>query len=342
MKIITFANQKGGCGKTTLAVNFAAGLAKRKIKTLLIDLDPQAHATLYLGYKDQSNNSILKIFDNLIKNIEFDPKNYIISRNPEFSFISSEIELGALESELSEKSYALELLKRLIEKTETLNFEYIIVDTPPNLGFLTLNALKCADIVIIPLECSIFSLQGSENLKKIVSLFGNYYEKLPLFFHLITLFDKRSNFNKEFLRKIEKIIDSLLSPPVRNNIHLKEASYLGKTIFEHNPFCRGAQDIEKVIEDFLKKIKEIRAVDFCCEAHSAQKIYLVGDFNNWQRREEYALVRKNGRWQKKVYLPKGKYRYKFIIDNNWSHDNSNPHKETDNFGGYNSLLNLEG
>ena len=156
------------------------------------------------------------------------------------------------------------------------------------------------------------------------------------------MFDRRSNFSKYFLRKAQAELSNwLLSTLIRNNVHLREASYQGKTIFEHHPKSRGAEDLENLVEEFLNKIEKIKDVEFRYEDSSAQKVYLVGDFNNWKKREEYAMVRKNGGWTKKICLPRGKYRYKFIIDDRWIHDNSNPHLEEDNFGGYNSLLSLE-
>ena len=341
MKIISIANQKGGCGKTTVSVNLAASLAKENNKVLLIDADPQHHATINLGCKDV-HNTLLSVFDNILRDIDFNPADFIMERASNLWMIPSEIELSALEPELSGKYNALELLTKLVEKIASLDFDYVVIDCPPSLGFLTLNALKCTDVVLVPIECSIFSLMGAQNLDKILGLLGDCNEALPSVFYFVNMYDKRSNFAKTFLNTTkEKFRKQLFSTYIRNNVHLREASLMGKTIFEHNIKSRGAWDIQDFTAELLHKLKSLKAVEFKLTAPTAQEVYIVGDFNNWQKRKEYTMIRKDDTWQKRLNLAKGEYHYKFVIDNLWVHDNANPCKSSDSFGGYNSLLSLD-
>lgn len=341
MKIISIANQKGGCGKTTVGVNLA-DIISRENKTLLIDLDPQYHSTLYLGYKPAESCSVLKGFDSILKEVPIKSEEVLIKRKENFYFIPSEIELSALEQELARSNYALDIVYRLIKSFSSLGFEYVLIDCPPNLGFLTLNAIKSSDIVIIPLETSIFSLVGSDNLVKIISLLEAYLEQIPYIFYLINIFDKRSNFSGIFLETARKRYGKrLLSTIIRSNVSLKEASLLGKTIFEHKPRSRGAEDFKNLWEELQEKIQTINFIEFRITKPSAQNVYLVGDFNEWQTQERFKLVRKNGNWSKRIPLEKGTHRYKFVIDGYWMNDPQNPHIEKDAFGGYNSLLHVE-
>ncbi len=342
MKVISITNQKGGCGKTITAVNLAGALAKQGKKTLLLDLDPQSHATFSLGYKNYpAGKDILAVFDNILQDAPITPQNYILERKENLFFIPSTIELSAIEQELSGSKYALEIIQKFTSSLPAADWDFVIIDCPPNLGFLTINAIRACDIIITPVDISAFSLLGIDNLKKISSVMLNHNEKDPRQFYLITIFDKRSNFSKNFIKTINKHIPrGLLKTIIRNNIHLREAALLGKTIFEHNPKSNGAKDYSRLAEEITQKTKNINAVEFSLKAPSAQSVFLVGDFTNWRKDERFALVNKNGIWKKKVNLKKGRYRYKFIIDEQWVWDKNNPLNEDDTFGSRNSIVEI--
>ena len=338
--IVTVANQKGGCGKTTTAVNLAAGLARNGYKTLLLDLDPQHHTSVHLGLL-QPQYSILNFFGSILKNSDFAPESMVTKRNDTFYIIASEMTLTALEQELSSSNYQFDLINRLADRMNNMNFDFIIIDCPPNLGFLTLSALHPANAVIVPLELSLFSVKGADNLAAIIDLFSDKNRSVASVFYLVNMFDRRSRFSKSFFDKIQKQFNrSLLSTIIRNNVHLKEAANSGKTIFEHAPKSRGAEDFANLASEFVEKTGEFKPIEFHVSAPEAQRVYIVGDFTEWKPKPEFVMVKTNGKWTKRVNLKKGKYRYKFLMDNQWTHDKDNPQLESDSFGGCNSMLTI--
>ena len=158
MKVISVVNQKGGCGKTTLAVNTAATLSRMGNKTLLIDLDPQAHATYALGYakKGSKQKTSYDIFRSYIEKTEVDYSDLIVSDRSKFSFIPSSMLLSAVEINLSGVNGAATILSKMVNDEHFKDYDYIVIDSPPNFGFLTLNAMYAADTVLVPMESELF------------------------------------------------------------------------------------------------------------------------------------------------------------------------------------------
>lgn len=342
MKVIALANQKGGCGKTTTAVNLSYALSLRNKKTLLIDCDPQHHATTALGY-NRSKTTLLNVFDNILKDNEFELKDYLQHRNVFLSVLPSEFELSALEPELSGNQKALTLLEETLSGIKPGEYDFVILDCPPNLGFLTLNALKISDIVIAPFDAGIFSLMGSDNLKKILNMLSELTDNMPCIYHLLTLFDKRSNFSKRFLNEAkDKFKEKLFSTVIRSNAHLRESAACGKAVFEHSPKSNGSIDYELFADELLKVMDREQIVEFKMFGHEdAHAVYVAGDFNNWKPSEEHRLVKGADDWKLSMSLEKGQtYKYKFIIDDLWVGDNRNPHYELDELGFRNSLIHV--
>jgi chromosome partitioning protein len=341
MKIIAVANQKGGCGKTTTAVNLAYGLSLQKKKTLLLDCDPQHHASTALGYHDVPFTT-LTAFDAIVRGEQPDLKNSLQHRNVFFSVLPSEFELGALEAELSNNQIALSLVEKLIAGIGRDQYDYLVIDCPPNLGFMTLNALKISDILIVPFDAGIFSLMGVDNVRQILSMLAEVTNHMPSIFHLLTIYDKRSNYARQFLSDARKRFgNQLFSTVIRANAHLKEAAADGKSVFEHTPKANGAQDYMNLTQELLRTLESTELIDFSVDGCiDARSVYVTGDFNGWQRRQDYALIRHGRGWKASFPLEKGTYRYKFVIDESWQHDHNNPTQEADLHGGYNSVLTL--
>jgi len=342
MKIIALANQKGGCGKTTTAVNLSYALSLLEKKVLLIDADPQHHTTTALGYTN-AKHTLLDLFDRITKNEAFAPKDFMQHRNVFLSVIPSEFELGAIEAELSGNTIALELLERIFIKLAPGEYDYVIIDCPPNLGFLTLNALKNAQMVITPFDAGIFALMGTDNLKKILNMLSDVTQKMPEVRALLTMFDARSNFSRSFLETAKgKFGEKLFASIIRNNAHLRESASCARTIFEHAPKSNGAHDYAQFAAELVNFFERTCDIEFTLNGYAeAREVFVAGDFSDWQLNETMKMTRTDTGWRLSMPLEKGKsYKYKFVIDDFWVADNQNPDFELDSIGFKNSLVNV--
>jgi len=248
MHIIALINQKGGVGKTTSTVNIGAGLAKLNKKVLLIDLDPQAHLTYSLGIPA---HELDKSIYELIKG-EVTWKEILIERN-ELKIIPSSLSLSGAEVELSGIAGKEFLLKKALKKPK--GFDYILIDSPPSLGLLTLNALTTAQEVYIPLQVEFLALQGLSKLLETIDIVKKRLNKnLEITGIIATRFDGRKNLNKEVVEKIKDYFgNKLFKILIRDNISVAEAPSFGKTIFEYKPNSHGANDYLNLSREILKR-----------------------------------------------------------------------------------------
>lgn len=239
MRIIAIANQKGGCGKTTTAINLASALGRNGRRVLLIDLDPQAHASLGLNVESQDSiyNVISKLtprklrLDNIIQRIE-----------NSFDIVPSNILVGTLEQELADE-IGREL--KLVEVIGTVkdNYDYILIDCPPSLGILTVNALRACDELIIPVETSRFSIQGVVHLLDIVNLVRDRLNHAIQCRVLITMFDSRLRHSFAMLETFrQKFSELLFDTIVHVNVKLKESAVMGQTVAVYDRYSRGTKD----------------------------------------------------------------------------------------------------
>ena len=248
MKIIAIANQKGGCGKTTTAINLASTLGFNGKKTLLVDLDPQAHATLGLNVDDGYSlyNVISKLTPKKLK-----IKDIIKRADKHFDIVPSNVLVGTLEQELADE------IGRELKLTEILaelknSYEYILIDCPPSLGFLTVNALRACDEVIIPVETSRFSMQGVDHLMDIANLIRDRLNHEISARVLVTMFDSRLRHSFSMFAKMkEKFGTMLFETIIHVNVKLKESAVMGEAVLKYDKYCRGTKDYLGLASEIL-------------------------------------------------------------------------------------------
>lgn len=248
MKVISIANQKGGCGKTTTAINLSSALSVNAQKVLLIDLDPQAHATL--GLNVDGSDSLYYVISRLTPR-RLRIENIIKSVEENFDIVPSNILVGTLEQELADEIGRELKLTEIIEPLKAY-YDYILIDCPPSLGFLTVNALRSSDEVIIPLETSRFSVQGVEHLLDIVKLIKDRLNHPVVCRLLITMFDSRLRHSFSMLAKIkERFAQLLLDTIIHVNVKLKESAVMGKTVVSYDKYSRGAKDYFSLAKEVI-------------------------------------------------------------------------------------------
>ncbi|UCF00071.1 MAG: ParA family protein [Planctomycetota bacterium] len=256
MRTIAVLNQKGGVGKTTTVVNTAAALAAAGLKVAVIDLDPQAHLTIHLGVEPETIGA--GSYKLLTKEAKFEEELLLV--RPNLWLLPANINLVGAESELVSVVGRETILREAI-KTAKDNFDYLIIDCPPSLGLLTLNALATAKEVMIPLQPHFLALQGFGKLLQTIELVNKRINpNLKVKGILLCMFDSRASLPNEVKADIEQFLDKargtncawaqaqVLPCYIRRNIKLAEAPSYGKTIFEYEQNCHGAEDYKKVAE----------------------------------------------------------------------------------------------
>ena len=251
--IISLVNQKGGVGKTTSAVNIAVSLAVSEIKTLLVDLDPQANATT--GIASLYENSPATTYDLLIKDVPI-KKGITKTQFNHLDLIASTNDLVGAEIELVSVLAREYQLKKTLEPI-VKDYDYIIIDCPPSLGLLTINALTASDCIIIPIQCENYALEGLGQLLNTVRLIQkNLNKKLMIAGVLLTMYDARLNLSKEVASEVATYFEEkLFNNVVHRNVRLGEAPSFGKPALLYDANSTGARNYMKLIEEILDRVK---------------------------------------------------------------------------------------
>jgi chromosome partitioning protein len=377
MKTIAIANQKGGCGKTTTAINVSAALAATGRRILLLDMDPQAHASFGLRSSNLPTDKSIyyALTDNAEKRRSLDSCIANVSRN--FDIVPSNIQLSTLEQEFKGKEGAVSELYRVLSSCPS-RYEYITIDCPPSLGFLTFNALRAADQVIVPVDMSAFTLMGVGKLLGMLELIRTKIGHVPRLNALATLFDKRTTYSQSVLKEVKAFFgDQMFQTVIRLSVALKRAVSEGVSIIDFDKTSNGAKDYTALCyetlrldgvrdpkkpfvssgpvqvpekregvpspqEEIEKRFElDIKEVTFVMESSAAKDIYVAGDFNDWKIDDESRLaLGENGCWEKRVTLPHGRYRYKFVVDGEWMVDSKNQTREINAFGSFDSVMEI--
>ena len=367
MRTIAVVNQKGGCGKTITAINLSAFLAQAGRRVLLVDLDPQAHATLGLTTGDVTPGRTMydvfrtrtggpeialpEIVRTVGENLDLAPTDILLSTIPE--------SLAGLPGRENVLTWAFAALDD--------RYDYVIVDCPPSVGLLTFNAFKACSEAIIPMDPSFFSLHGIGKLFETFELLEKATNHRIAGRVLVTLYSGRSPFVKAVLDDVHRNLPGrVFGTVVRYSVKLAEAASHGQPITRYARESAGYADYQKLANEVLA-LEELREVEapaeesttpepvapppltaaapratpdgilFTVESPNAFEVQIAGDFNDWT--PERTIMEPKGRvWRALLQLAPGRYRYRYVIDGLWMPDPLNPLFEPSQFAGEDSVV----
>jgi chromosome partitioning protein len=252
-KIIAIANEKGGTGKTTVAVNLGAALTIRGMKTLILDLDPQGNSSYILANITEEDPAMYSVLANGDV-----PLSSIIQKTSteNLDIAPSNLHLAGAEIQIASMLGRENALKRKITADITSQYDFILIDTSPSLGLLTINALNAADYVLIPVSCDFLSLVGLTLLFNTIKIcqeqLGSHISILGL---VANRYDRRENVSEEVVKALKtRFSDLLFETIVRINVRLKEAPSYRQTIFQYDPVCPGAKDHMALANELIRKV----------------------------------------------------------------------------------------
>lgn len=253
-KIISIANQKGGVGKTTTAINLAASLAALEHPTLLIDTDPQSNSSSGLGI--DAKNVEHSIYEVMVGGVSVNDST-ISTDMPYLDVIPSHINLVGAEIEMIDRQQREKILKNALAETEK-QYDFIIIDCPPSLGLLTINALTASDSVLIPVQCEYFALEGLSQLLNTIKIVRQHLNTaLEIEGVLLTMYDNRTRLSNEVAQQVKKYFeDKVFNSVIARNVRLAEAPSFGKPVLLYDSVSTGAQNYLALSKEIIKNNKK--------------------------------------------------------------------------------------
>ncbi len=362
MRSIAIVNQKGGCGKTTTAVNLASFLADFGKRVLLVDMDPQSHASIGLGV--DTENLDKSTYD-VLMNPHVSISDVAVPTSETLYVLPSNVILSAVEQQLSGQPDRENRLRRKLEAVEDL-YDYVLIDCPPSVGLLTFNAIVACREAIVVMEPSFYALHGA---LKVLDTIGLVREQLGLRKRvriLLTMFDKRTRFSQDFLREAKvRFGRELFDTVIRRTVRFREAANWGVAISHYAKTSTGARDYKSLAREVVADEDKLTAAEpvsirsaeqaglepgkdewilsqpgphfveggilFSLVAPEANDVELIGSFNDWDREHGVRLQRNpNGVWHTTVELVPGRHLYKFVVDGAWRPDPANENRTQPN------------
>jgi len=358
MRTIAIVNQKGGCGKTTTAINLSACLAAKRRGVLLIDLDPQAHATAGVGLGPRETPQTM--YEVMLGEVSLEK--VIKEVKPGFDIAPSGILLSAFEQKMAGQPGRESCLMAAIRGLAR-SYDYVVVDCPPSIGLLTFNALRACNEAMIPIEGSFFSLWGVGRLLDMVELLREETSHELRLKVLSTMYDGRTKFAAEIVEDIlEHFSERTYKTLIHNNVKLREAASHGQPITDYDPHSRGHREYMALAEEVVAEEDEVKVEEalqvglpaplkenygprpvpggilFTVQAPGASRVELAGDFNHWADNVSMNDDDEDGIWVAIASLDPGVYQYKFVIDGEWMTDPENPVSVDDSHSGKNSVV----
>jgi len=358
MRILAMVNQKGGCGKTTTAIHLASRFSAMGRRTLLIDLDPQGHSTLGLGVPlpDRERTLAAVLSSSGLEEWAVPLGDILVKIAERFFLAPSGVELTELETTLARISGGEE---RLAEHLAPLinDFDRVILDAPPSLGMLTLNALMAAHEAVVPMEPSLYSLHGLARLVELTKLLAGHSRHEIRLRVLLNAFDRRTRFARQIIDEVRRTFPGqTLETVIRSSVRVREAAVRGQPVERFAPNSAIARDYAALAAELEKEsgieaaVAETAAPGLIATREGVyltrndvepDRVCLAGDFNDWVPDSGVMLeMHEDGRWTKFVPLRPGRYEYKLVIDGRWLPDPLNPKQVANGIGTVNSVLEI--